>query len=215
MRTATFKQRKTSPGLRSQDQATGFTLIELLVVLAIVGLLAVLAMSAVQPMSESYGITNASLMIRDTLGNAKQLAMSDNQSVEVRFCRSTEAGTALSTYSWLQVCENQPDGTRKVASRPARLPTAICIASNSGLSSVMILPELTPASSDPGLSTIGKQYAYRKVTFLPSGATDLAPASIWFLTTVPQRSTAATILPRNYATIQIDPVNGLTVLYRP
>ena len=198
---------------RGKNRLAAFTLLELLAVLAIISILAVLAMSAVQPISESYGITTGANAIRDALGGAKQVAMSDNLPVQVRFCRSTLASPSI--YAWLLVCEVQPDGSLKNVDRPLHLPTAMCVATNSTLSSVMANTEIAAVPSDPAITTIGQQYSYRKFTFYPSGATDLAPTSIWYITVVPQRSNAATALPLNYATIQIDPVNGLTTLYRP
>ncbi len=200
------------PNLRKNGPA--FTLLELIVVLAIVSILTTVALTAVQPVSESYGVTNSSQVLRDTLSNAKQLAVSDNQPVQFRFCRSTQAG-ATGGYCFLLLCEVQPNGTLKVAERPVHFPAAMSLATSTTLSSLMSLAEQTPAATDPSPPPLGQQYAYRKITFYPSGATDLAPTSIWFLAVVPQRFSASSTLPSNYAVVQIDPVNALTVLYRP
>jgi len=191
----------------------GFTLIELLTVLAIISILSVLVFTAVQPISDAYGVTNAGLAVRDALDEAKQISMSDNLSVQVRFCRSTQASPSV--YSWVLICEVEPDGSLQVVDHALHLSSAVCAASSSTLSSLMSNTEIAALPTDPGITTMGQQYAYRKLTYYPSGATDLTPSSIWFVTMVPQRLNATTTLPTNYATIQIDPVNGLTELYRP
>jgi hypothetical protein len=90
------------------------------------------------------------------------------------------------------------------------------IASDTALTSLMSLGESSANSArDPSLPELGTSYLYKQCTFRPRGSLDLNIQSNWFATVVLQRNASNTTAPANFATIQVDPVNGGLQIYRP
>jgi len=203
---------KSSPKI-SFFSAGGFSLLELLTVIALVGLLAVLSIPVTQSVLESYRVTQATDLVQGQLSEAKQVAVSLNRPVEVLFCRPLNS--LPNTYRLVHSAIVEPGGTSKPLRRTLELPTGICISTKAEWSSLMTLPESAATAASVNLPKIGTQYAYRKIRFYPSGATDLNPVSKWFFTLFNDRNEGQTSLPSNIAVVELDPVNGLTVVTRP
>jgi hypothetical protein len=80
----------------------------------------------------------------------------------------------------------------------------------------MSLTESTANSTkDPSIPELGTSYLDKQCTFRPRGSLDLNIQSNRFATVVLQRNASNTTAPANFATIQIDPVNGGLQIYRP
>jgi uncharacterized protein (TIGR02596 family) len=109
-----------------------------------------------------------------------------------------------------------------------RLPSGIIMAPSVELSSIMTLPEITAGGGGSGATRLmaksGNRYEemrinnanqYRAFLCLPE-ATDLNAASSWFVTLINSRDRETTSTDiDNFYTIQIEPVTGRLMTYRP
>ena len=195
----------------------GFTLLELLLVVSIMMVLFTLLAPATRSVLDSFHVTQALNVVLGTLDEAKERAVSLNRPIEVWICRSTTASP--SNYRVIQVISHEPSGILKPVGRPLELPQGTCITSGTTWSSLLSLTDKIPGSvrNEPPVGSLKMNYVYKQLTFYPSGTTDLDSAATapWFLTIMSERSEAQGVLAKNFATIQIDPVNGLTTARRP
>ena len=197
-----------------QARPLGFTLVEILTVMTIVLIILALVVPAVHSALEGSRITQALIMVQSSLSEARQQTTSLDRAVEVRFCRSTVAGAK---YTTIQKFQLNLSGTMSPTGSVRQLPVGMCVSSISQYSSLMTSAtnDKTPASNEPGIAGMGHAYTYREVRFLPSTGTDLAPSSLWFVTIMSQINDSKGVLPSNYATVQIDPVDGMCTVQRP
>jgi hypothetical protein len=70
-------------------------------------------------------------------------------------------------------------------------------------------------TKDPSIPGLGTSYRYVQFTFRPRGSLELNIQDNWFATVVFARHASDSSPPANFATIQIDPVNGGVQVYRP
>ena len=93
------------------------------------------------------------------------------------------------------------------------LPSTVVIDNGTYLSSLSNLAN-QPATSSVGGT--GTAYTYRAFHFRPDGSTDLDSSKQWYLTlhrTIDGQNLSQS--PKNYFSIQIDPLNGHASTYRP
>ncbi len=203
----------------------GFSLMELLVVIAIMMILMALVVPATSSLMKSMSMGRAVSMITDEMNFARQTALSRNRDVEVRFYRMG---------SKLDANDKQYRAYRTL------LADGIDPAKAQPLSKVKYLPETVIFSGDTAFSTLldyansgrsglvrsneslaGASTEYVSFFFRANGGTSLKPVSgtnsLWYLTLHGEKSqtNAATGLPDNYFTAQIDPVTGRLRSYRP
>ena len=193
---------------------SAFSLIELLVVIAIIGLLMTAAVTALNSVLENGRLTQAATLVVNQFTLARQKASAENKNITLRLIRKDTS----SPYDRIQLVTLDSANNATPVSRLTTLPMQTAIASDTALSSFMGLTESsanTNRAKEPSLPELGTSYRYRQCTFRPRGSLDLNIQSNWFATVVLQRNASNTTAPANFATIQVDPVNGGLQIYRP
>jgi uncharacterized protein (TIGR02596 family) len=233
----------------------GFSLIELIVVMAIIGILASFVVPAATTMVRGSQLTSASQVLVDQISYARQLALSKNESIEVRFLQYADpeipgekvSDPTTGKFRGIQVMEVTPSGIPIPVGKLQTLPPGVMMNPNSQYSSIIggaSASPITPThanNNDPPLPrNIQLQYNYVAFRFFPDGSTNLAsPQSISQTTLVTDNSAttwfitmhAINDLPKltgsssssgsspfqsiNFFTLQIDPISGSTMSYRP
>ncbi|CAN5528914.1 hypothetical protein BH09VER1_BH09VER1_22930 [soil metagenome] len=199
----------------------GFTILELLVVIAIIVILAALTIPAFNSIGRGTSLSGGGQSLVGALELAHQTAVSQNRPVEVRLYKLpgyTDAATATpSVYRAMQAFLVDDASTNAVG-RMVKLSAPIIIANSGTASSLMndtSLPE-QPAVAGAPLPDVGANYKYRSFHFKPDGGTDLPMDAQWYLTILAQNDPlAGNGLPKNYLTIQIDPLTGRTKTFQP
>jgi uncharacterized protein (TIGR02596 family) len=190
-------------------------LIELLVVVAIIGLLMTAAVPALNSVLENGRLSQAAALLVNQFTLARQKATAENKNITVRFIRKDTS----SPYDRIQLVTLDSANNATPVTRLTTLPTQTAIARSEALTSLMSLDESSANSArDPSLPELGTSYLYKQCTFRPRGSLDGSPLTItdnWFATVVLQRNASNTTAPANFATIQLDPVNGGLQIYRP
>jgi uncharacterized protein (TIGR02596 family) len=188
-------------------------LIELLVVIAIIGLLMTAAVPALNSVLENGRLTQAATLVVNQFTLARQKASAENKNITLRLIRKDDDD---SPYDRIQLVTLDSATNATPVSRLITLPMQTAIASDTALTSLMSLGE-SPADRerDPSIPELGTSYLYTQCTFRPRGSLDLNTQSNWFATVVLQRNASNSTAPANFATIQVDPVNGGLQIYRP
>ena len=197
---------------RKLNTFSAFSLIELLVVIAIIGLLMTAAVPALNSVLENGRLTQAATLVVNQFTLARQKASAENKNITLRLIRKDDD----SPYDRIQLVTLDSATNATPVSRLTTLPMQTAIASDTALSSLMSLTESTANSArDPSIPELGTSYRFIHCTFRPRGSLDLNIQSNWFSTVVLQRNASTTTAPANFASIQVDPVNGGLQIYRP
>lgn len=185
-----------------------FTIIELLVVVAILGILMVITLPAVSSLMQSSDLTRGGQTLADQVNLARQLASAQNTPVEVRLIRLP----GREGFSAAQVWRADASGNLTAARPMATLPTSVTLSDNAAHSGgVAALPTGTlPAGS----SQSGAAYAALQIR--PSGlVTPVQDMSDLFFTVLSAGRISDATLPPNYFMLQINPLTGTPLVYRP
>ena len=191
-----------------------FSLIELLVVIAVIAILTALAIPAFQGIGGGQNLTAGSDMVAGQLDLARQTAMAENRRVECRFWNlpGQVDGTEWSGIQLFRVDNGDPIG------KIQRLPQGVMIIEDDTFST--LLGSANPYGGTATVQALSSR-PFKSVRFAPDGSTELDPGGpsgngTWTATIVPATSTPFASRPaENFATIQVDPVTGRTVTYRP
>jgi uncharacterized protein (TIGR02596 family) len=207
------------PHRRGSTEA--FTITELLAVIGIMVVLIALFAPTANTILRGSNITQASDLLGGQLALARQTAAVDNRTVEVRFyaARDPEAPGNTTELRSFQIFRIEDDGTAKALGKVQQLPTAVIISPDTSFST-LVRPDRSKGftSTDPQVSIprAGTEYDAYYFRFRPDGSTDLEPTEKWYVTIHNETdSPTAGSPPANYATIQIDPVSGDIMTYRP
>jgi uncharacterized protein (TIGR02596 family) len=201
-----------------------FSLVEILVVISIVVIIAGLVAPAFSTMLRSSQLTRSADAITAHLSSARQNALAANRTMEVRFYSLADPSIVANTKAvrGIQVFRIEDNGNANPDGGVQWLTGAMLMDAGPTLSPLLASARskswtdtspVDPKTSLPGAGTDYDAFYFR---FRPDGSTDLNPQEQWFVTLHAEsdgdnRST----LPANFATIQVDPVNGSLKLYRP
>lgn len=195
----------------------GFTLVELVFVMAVAALIMALALPAFRHMGESSALTTSSLQVVDQLNLARQTALAENRTIEVRFYRLPDpSASGSASFRAMQLFTlNSSTATRldkpSYFYGPCRLhesPTYTNL-----LATRADLLSGTGAEAGLALPEVGTNYSYLGFRFRPNGSTTLTNAL--FLTLVARPGRDATELPANWFAVQVDCVTGKVRSFRP
>jgi len=193
----------------------GYTLVELMAVMAIMALLLAVTIPSIEGVNLGAGITQGGQLFSDQVSLARQLASARSITVEVRCirvpARSATGYTALQLWS--------PASSMPI-SRMVNLPDGVAISQDTTKVSPLFASFPSTGVMPTGGATAGD--AYVAFTINPSGMvgpfakTGTEPTmTTTSVGIVPVAHAADTALPTNYALVQLNPVTGATVTYRP
>ncbi len=221
-----------------RDARKGFSLVELLVVISIIVIILTFTIPATTGLFRGSLLTQGSQMLGDQFALARQMALTRNHPVELRFFKFSDPevpgeGTDIEggKYRAFQCFEVLHNGVYVPVGKFQMLPMTVII-SEGQLSSIISSAPNGPVkgSADPTSPVlprkIERNYQYVAFRFMPDGSTDLplngASAGNWFMTlhgidlgASPTNARAKGGGTINYFTIQIDPVTGTSRTFRP
>jgi len=201
-----------------QRKVGAFTLVELLAVIGIIVLLlSVIAPSVVGTM-EATRLTSAGSELLLKISQARQIAMTENRPVEIRFYSDEIDGVkAVRAY---QLFYHEASAAE---SKPVENAVDLAksrVGAVAGELSPLISPQSWPHQTEKPVSVEpwkSNGATYLSVVMEPDGSTNI-PLSLKesFITLCGERSLASSESPPpNYCTIQVDPVTGKATAYRP
>jgi len=209
----------------SRRRAAGFTLIELLSVVAIISILAVTTLPAIRGTLDGVTISGAAGVVESELSYARQVAMSRNLPVEVRFYKHDD-GNGLAWRAVASVIPSSVSGATgdEWLSRGKVLPGNVIaddaqeystlISQAGSASSTNVGPwTATESASAPGILR-GKSYV--GFQFRPDGSINLPDGQPWYVTLRSSTSRQSGSAPAdNYVSIVLDSLTGRTMSYQP
>lgn len=218
---------------------SAFTLLELLLVISIIGILSVLVAPAINTVMNGSRATQSGDKILALLNQAKQTALTTNHPVEMRFYQYGDVevpGESLNDptsgkFRAVQAFEYRDDGVAIAVGKMERLAPSVIMDSSTTLSSLLNSATasdssmeqdghgkdwLSDSNAKPKIPLVGTNYNCCAFRFLPGGSTNLPKTKLSFLTlhNINDGDNRVTP-PSNYTTIQIDPENGMSRVYRP
>ena len=212
-----------------------FSLIELVIVISIIVIIAAFTIPAMNTLLKGSQLTQGANTLVAQLNIARQQALSRNRQIEVRFYRfgdpevPGEDATDLKTgkFRAMQLFQVLPTGVSVPIDKVQVLPGGVIFAYSEadGLSSLIDMPTgKTPKK--PGIDDkaapllprgVDLKYEYVSFKFMQDGSTDRSPTSKWYVTVIGinDKLESPNKPPPNFFTVQVDPVSGVTKIYRP
>ncbi len=216
---------------KARRMSQGFTLVELLVVLGIIAILTALTIPSIIGIVRSSSLTTGSNALTNQLTFARQYAMAKNCQVEFRLYQlpdpTTPSSTTPAVFRAFQSLAVPTDGSADTAiTKVTFLPVQIYMVNNITVSSLLQAPAsqssptyVAGATAAVPLGTYApSSYNYYAFHFKPDGSTDLNPSgNTWFVSLANQHDTlqAATGVPTNFVTIQVNALTGRVQSFRP
>lgn len=180
-----------------------------MIVVAILGILMVVTLPAISSISQSSDLTRGGQMLADQVNLARQMASAQGTVVELRLIKLA----GRDGYSAIQVWKSDSSGTNTRAARAlATLPQGAAISGNLQLSAAF---SALPTGTMPAGGTAGNA-PYAAMQIRPSGiVTPVLSMSNLFFTVVPASLANNSQRPANYFALQINPLTGVPLVYRP
>lgn len=212
---------------RSPDaHRSGMTLVELLAVIAIMAVISVLAVGSLRNFTSAIDVTDSIQRVGDTLNLARQIAVSRNKYVQVRFYRPKGTGDGYTAMAFFQADSPlagtdaeytawEANGMLSQEGRRTSLP-ASCVLVSDPAASALFTTLKDKAQS--GSSTVGgKSYDWVGFYFKPDGSMglDATATSLHLAVCQAVKYQAGGKLPANYAIITLDRMNGRFQVVRP
>lgn len=205
-------------------RAAAFTLIELLTVLAVIMVLSVVALPALRGTLDGVNITGAADTVGAELALARQVAMTRNLPVEVRFYKFSASESGMGREAWRAVGALISTNVSGRASQewiiPGRgLPGGVLMDDSAEYSTLLGLTQADESADAPPLLRNKKYVAF---LFNPDGSTDLdlrgtgGGPQPWSLSLRNANAPTSGSAPAaNFATIVLDPATGRFSVYQP
>jgi uncharacterized protein (TIGR02596 family) len=195
-----------------KSRASAFSLLELLLVISIIAVLMTLATPAFNSISRGRKMDLAGASIADQIALARQVSISRNRAMEVRFYKFTPAlPGSTAGYRALQVIELQDDGGEKPVGRPVKLPDQIIVSEDAAWSS-LFAPGAAVDLPGTNVAGLGAVSAIKSFQFRAGGRTSLPDINSNYFVSAFSELPGQT---NNFATVQVDPFNGRVRLLRP
>lgn len=199
------------PPLRPPVSA--FSLIEMLVVIAIIGLLAVFTLPAVGSLMDSSKLNTSVNQIADQIALARQTAVAQSRRVEVRFYKLTNSNASEAAFRGIRASVISDTGVSQPLTTVRELAAPVIISEAASQNTVFRQTPISYAGTEdlPKMANA----PYFKFSFLPNGRTDFASGEHPFLTIFSSRDGTNSVLPKNYAVLQLDAMTGNIRIFRP
>jgi len=179
----------------NRSPRSGFTLIELLAVVALIAVVITFAVPAMTQIMKGSQMTQAAQQLNDTLLLARQMAITKNRPIEVRFYRYADPDTPGERLDdplngkWraVQLFEVMENGAVLPAAEMTRMPKGVIFQPDEY--STLLKEEIRPAIEakedmtapelpvDLNDKRVGRNYLWTGFRFLPDGSTDLPPTA--------------------------------------
>lgn len=186
-----------------------FSLVELLVVMAVIVVLMAVAVPALNSVLAGSGVGRAGQMISDAFVLARQEAVSKNRDVYVRFLKFADGADATPRWRAVQIWSKDPAPNGKALGKLMKFPEGVYISTGTTLS------PLLENATDKGSQTLATYGTvdYAAFRFRATGQIDGSMAGSNWVTV--QSATDTSSPPQNYYTLQINPITGKVLTYRP
>lgn len=192
----------------------GFSLLELLAVLGVISVLVVLSVPMLSGMGKAQGLTTATSKLKGQFALARQVAMTKNQNVELRFYLGPKNSLQAT-----QVVALDDEGKSEGPESPVESLSQQVAALPAGTFSTLLTDTSVAKQADRNDFWQAPVEDFAYVTFTANGAPDLPslPTGVesWTLTLVGHQEAEETSLPANFATFVLNPVTGLVKVVRP
>jgi uncharacterized protein (TIGR02596 family) len=186
-----------------------------MVVMVIMAILMAVSIPALSSLTESNNLTRGGQMLADQIGLARQLSAAKNRAVEVRLIKSDT--NFPGGFNSIQLWISDDSGIFHPASRLASLPKSILISEKPLVSAAFGgTGGLTGTNSMPASAGLLANAKYAVFQVRPSGT--IAPTlamSNSTLTVISSKFATNNSLPKNYITIQVNPLTATPLIYRP
>lgn len=189
-----------------------FSLIELLSVIAVMAVVGSMLIPAISNVLSGMKVTLATQRVVDEIEFARSTALARNCPAEVWFLSEGSGFSAMRT-----ALLDGPQ-TSTWVSRIQRLPEGIGFATSARLSNIIGNQQASaPAAGGQGLKGVAlRVYPSGRTELVDEASSGVAPSDPLFVTLGLQRELDANAqnLPLNFATLQVNPINGRVVTYR-
>lgn len=217
--------------MKSTRSKKAFTLVELLVVIAIMGLLMGLAVPGIGGALKGNKLSSAGELLRSQLSLAQQTAMRENNPIQVRFYSYDDPNVPggeqkykayqffrrraldLSSREIGNAAGGQIGDSMEEISPMRSLPDPIIFSDSQRLSTLLSLPRQRGAIPWKRRDTL--QVEYVAFDFRADGSTNLSGSTKWFITLFESNKERGSDIPKNFATVQVDPFTGSVRMIRP
>jgi len=194
------------------DARRGFSLLEMLLVLALAAGVVALASEGYSAMIQASAVTSGADMLSDVFTEARQGAIAQNTSVEVRIYDLPPQPGAAPAYDAIQLHWVKANGTTPPVSNVLWLSTWVAIDATAAYSPLIGANTQTATPEAGDMRLTGQTRVFH---FLPDGSTDLNPATNWFLTVRASTQSDPSHFPSDWACVRVDATTGRPQIYRP
>jgi len=200
----------------SKNAGRAFSLIELLVVIAIVALLTSVAAPSVSSVIAGSNLNRAGQLVNDQLAIARQEAVTKNCDIHVRFFTINSGNqSGIRGIQLWRVEEGATGPVTNAFGRMVLLPEGVLINPANTLSPLLTLSSAAGGSSGTmNLPTYGNA-SYTGFRIRANGTLDKTVAANNFLTIQNANPPPSANVPDNYYTLQVNPITGKVLSYRP
>lgn len=217
--------------LRASLRPRAFTLIEMMVVVAMIALIVAAMAPMVFSTLVSTRLTSAGESLASQISLARQMAVSGNQSVEIRFYQyeDPEYPGTKAAYKAVAIMRASGTGTAYGATVKAQLtdtfylPSGIVVGESSDASPILSSGSIPSQADGERIIKRSDSARYKAFKINPDGSTNLEQLmgggfhpNLAYITLGEERAlTDSQTIPKNFFAIQIDPTTGRTSSYRP